>query len=332
MTMKIEVDASGRLAELELQRDAAMGATRALEGELERLRTNARRARHDLESHEEHRARAGRPARVVPLGADPATVPEPADPLASSRRRLEVIEQQIARVEARLVAARAKSTPANVLELACREFARRERLLLGDGRHTVRAELVEATAPPKSREPATALAAIREQIEELRAELEELRQRPLDLDGARARLEAWIAEHTADLAPLVASAMAAAPDSAHVSDPRLVVTDELTPQSSYLLGDRIVGVLLGVAGADRLRAAVLELLPDVTQGGIADDERRKQIARLEARLLGLEVLEERVIRSAERDAGAELGRRGDADPRAVLAADDWILDTKRKVA
>jgi hypothetical protein len=331
MTMKIEVDAIGRLAELALARDAAMGATQALEGELERLRTDARRARHDLESHEEHRARAGRPARVVPLGADPATVPEPADPLASSRRRLEVIEQQIARVEARLVAARAKSTPANVLELACREFARRERLLLGDGRHTVRAELVEAPAP-KSREPATALAAIREQIEELRAELEELRQRPLDLDGARARLEAWIAEHTADLAPLVASAMAAAPDSAHVSDPRLVVTDELTPQSSYLLGDRIVGVLLGVAGADRLRAAVLELLPDVTQGGIADDERRKQIARLEARLLGLEVLEERVIRSAERDAGAELGRRGDADPRAVLAADDWILDTKRKVA
>ncbi|WP_223428862.1 hypothetical protein [Tateyamaria pelophila] len=68
-----------------------------------------------------------------------------------------------------------------------------------------------------------------------------------------------------------------------------------------------------------LSAALAEQYRDMPQG-IAADERAATLAKIDADLLACELAEEATVREQEREGAAPL-RRGDADPRAVLAND-----------
>jgi hypothetical protein len=54
---------------------------------------------------------------------------------------------------------------------------------------------------------------------------------------------------------------------------------------------------------------------------VTDDERQRQLAKIDKDLLDLELLEESIVRAGTR-AGFKVRRRPDSDPRAVLAHDN----------
>lgn len=59
------------------------------------------------------------------------------------------------------------------------------------------------------------------------------------------------------------------------------------------------------------------------KSGLTDEERAAAIGAADRNLFALEMAEEGLIREAER-AGIDVLRRADADPRAVLAADEVL--------
>ena len=82
---------------------------------------------------------------------------------------------------------------------------------------------------------------------------------------------------------------------------------------------------LAAIAPDMLRAALVERVDAFYEGrdDLPEAERARRIEQLEDRILELELAEESAIRAAER-AGMAILRRADADPRAVLAADDCL--------
>lgn len=92
------------------------------------------------------------------------------------------------------------------------------------------------------------------------------------------------------------------------------------PQNGVLLG-----LLIG-ASRDAFRDQLAEMLAPAYASGakpISSDEREASLRRIDEEILDLEMAEESAIRSAEA-AGLSALRRADADPRAVLAADDEL--------
>lgn len=82
----------------------------------------------------------------------------------------------------------------------------------------------------------------------------------------------------------------------------------------------VVGLASAVMG-DRLRDALIATKIDGPLRGrkrMARADKRAELDRLDAEILRAELSEEAAIRAAE-DAGLSTLRRGDADPRAVLA-------------
>ena len=90
------------------------------------------------------------------------------------------------------------------------------------------------------------------------------------------------------------------------------------PQNGVLLA-----LLVGAnrdAFRDQLEALIDQTYSDGQQP-IAADERVRELRRIDQDLMDLEIAEESTIRAAE-DAGLPALRRADADPRAVLLADE----------
>ena len=78
-------------------------------------------------------------------------------------------------------------------------------------------------------------------------------------------------------------------------------------------------------GADRYGDHLKKKLKDhyVERPGISDKDREKELARIDADHVAAELVEESLIRNAER-ADIMLQRRRDANPAAVLAADEVL--------
>lgn len=70
---------------------------------------------------------------------------------------------------------------------------------------------------------------------------------------------------------------------------------------------------------DALKARFMSAMKDAAEpGAVTAEDRRERVAKIDAQLFDLEQQEERLIEEAE-EAGIEITRRPDADPRAVLA-------------
>lgn len=74
---------------------------------------------------------------------------------------------------------------------------------------------------------------------------------------------------------------------------------------------------------DQVRAVLIKRIDAAyaKRPGMTADDRRQAIEKLKGERLDIEFAEESLIRAAER-AGMTIARRADADPRAVLAAED----------
>lgn len=87
----------------------------------------------------------------------------------------------------------------------------------------------------------------------------------------------------------------------------------------------LIGLLIG-ANRDAFRDQLAAMLEPAYANGakpISADEREATLRRIDDDLLDLEIAEESAIRASEA-AGLSVLRRADADPRAVLAADDEL--------
>lgn len=174
-----------------------------------------------------------------------------------------------------------------------------------------------------------ALRPARDAVAELRAELETIR------DGVAARSAAIEAIETAPLPvdEAVAALSGWMDRAATASVDRLNLNYLLQPgraQSGIDLppGNAASDLLLGLLLATN-RDAVMNLiagqLADHAHGRetISADDRPARVAKAQEALLQAELSEEAVCRALE-DAGVEVRRRPDADPRAVLAHDEEL--------
>lgn len=183
--------------------------------------------------------------------------------------------------------------------------------------------------------PASAVAAFRDEVEELRREIvtarderKRLRGLPLPLGEAVRRLDDWldrVEDEAITVLPLY-NLTRSGPDVAAGLDASLPVVStadgvafDVRPAVAQVLG------LLVASNRDRLRGVVIERLRewygdrDTATPGEAD----ARIAEIDAKLLRLELQEERLIREAEA-AGLTVLRRADLDPRVALAADEAL--------
>lgn len=90
--------------------------------------------------------------------------------------------------------------------------------------------------------------------------------------------------------------------------------------SHYHAGDLALGFVLQLM-RERLASGIeAKYAPG---DGPTVEEHRRMLAKLDAEILDLELVEESLVRAAEA-AGIETLRRGDADPRAVLASNEAL--------
>jgi len=161
------------------------------------------------------------------------------------------------------------------------------------------------------KQTASANNAIRQAVIDVRQKIEDLQQQRSDFE--KIAVEKDIAVQRAE--DWLASIKARNMGQSFVPDPKYFSlgkgytyrpTGELAALSFYL--------------SPLLRRAVLDHIEDhySTVEHMTEAERRKELESLDERILSLELTEEAILRSAEQ-AGFQIERRTDADPRAVLA-------------
>ena len=152
--------------------------------------------------------------------------------------------------------------------------------------------------PAKPKNPAEAIAKIRAQIADLKANRRALSNAPVSLAEAEASIDAYVAD-AAERYHGVVDRLAQRGEL-HT----LAVSDEPEAFAAFMHGDQIKA---------RLMAAVKPRLTDGMDAG----ERARQIAEIDTKILAAERDEEQTIQQAESE-GLEITRRADADPRIVL--------------
>jgi hypothetical protein len=160
------------------------------------------------------------------------------------------------------------------------------------------------------------LEALREIVEERRAELARIAAAPVPPAEAMAGFEAWI-DRTATAAVdrlRLGELLRDGGRTGLALPTRRIISADLGPAVDVLFG------LLLATSRERVLALVSGQLADLAAGGepIALADRPARIAEAEAALLAAEIEEEAAVRALE-DAGVAVARRPDADPRAVLA-------------
>ena len=154
--------------------------------------------------------------------------------------------------------------------------------------------------------------------------LEELRMRRLRLLDERDEIAARPVPQSEALAALdrdIDDLVSAGIENTNISS----LTRSERPSWS-IPGNGILLALLVGANRDAFRDQLTTLIKQSYAGGakpIADDDRAATLRRIDDDLLDLERAEEATIRSAEA-AGLPALRRADADPRAVLLADQEL--------
>ncbi|NKK92381.1 hypothetical protein GFL95_14270 [Rhizobium leguminosarum bv. viciae] len=149
------------------------------------------------------------------------------------------------------------------------------------------------------------LQSIRQHIRRLNDQIDAVKAIPPVLETAIARMESYV-DGKADFARSQVPRVAEFMDVSMYDGPRMEKVEYFA--MAYL------APLIKQCMADQLKAAY------ATVKGISDDDRERQLEKLGVELLDAELVEESIIRDAER-AGFQLSRRAKADPRAVLAAD-----------
>lgn len=154
---------------------------------------------------------------------------------------------------------------------------------------------------------------IRLQVIVLQDQRDQLRRLPVDRQRALAALDDGIAQMAARLDARNLMAGLTRPSGGRPHFDLTTIPDALTP------------VWLAVLCPDRLRQHFADLIDDVyeSRDDLPEAARAAEHARLDAEILSVELMEEALVRSAER-AGLPVLRRADLDPRAALAHDDAL--------
>lgn len=131
-------------------------------------------------------------------------------------------------------------------------------------------------------------------------------QVPVSQDEALARLDEWIAS--------VSNTSIAVNFAGRFTSPVFRMPASVVPPE-----------LLSAAMCGPLRDMVAEKISEEygTSDGLSAADRARRIEQMTRQLLELELAEEAIIRKAE-DAGIDVLRRMDADPRAVLCHGDFL--------
>lgn len=146
---------------------------------------------------------------------------------------------------------------------------------------------------------------IRDRIAELTAERAELQALPVRKAIAVERLEAWVRS-----IKMIPGTPTLTPSAFSVNAPGYSV-----PRSDFDTAIASFAIPL-------IRQSALSMLEThyETIGKVDDEVNQDKITSLNRKLFDLEMAEESIIRAADKN-GFEIRRRGDADPRAVLAPD-----------
>lgn len=169
------------------------------------------------------------------------------------------------------------------------------------------------TLPPAPRRKAgttlhDAVAAQRGEIERLVTEREETERAPRPLEEAVARIDAWLAARTEQVA--TTGGMFAAPGELPRSSASLVRGEREDLAGLFILLNR-------TALRERLVADARQHLEGHAPG-LPEAERAARLAQIDGEIFRGELAEEALIREAEA-SGLAITRRGSADVRAVLA-------------
>lgn len=145
---------------------------------------------------------------------------------------------------------------------------------------------------------------IRDEIAAVNKEIREIKERPIGRDESFARVDAFIAHEQANAGGDMLHAMRLPGENNFLYTPPV---------------ERLVRTYLFPLLGEKLKAQILEA--EKAEPGISEIERAKILDELDARKLQAELVEESIIRAAER-AGFTMSRRANADPRATLAFDE----------
>ena len=151
------------------------------------------------------------------------------------------------------------------------------------------------------------LESVRREIAALHEEHEDVSMMPPPIETALKRVDEYVALLQRPLES--ASAM------------EFMVAEEYRPPALLYNVDHFAVALGAEQYGKHLKKRLREAYAD--QPGISDADRQKELARIDADLMAAELVEESLIRNAER-AGITLQRRRDANPAAVLAADEAL--------
>ncbi|MBU1313605.1 MAG: hypothetical protein KJ947_11575 [Alphaproteobacteria bacterium] len=153
------------------------------------------------------------------------------------------------------------------------------------------------------------LESIRQHIASLNQEKERVKALPPPIETAVERMEQWIDG-------------CAAPARRRLHDAtRFTWPSGTYEPPQYTADEHLAAAYLGPFMKQSLTAELEEVYK--TTPGISDEDRAERLDHLDGDLLDAELTEESIIREAER-AGLALPRRANADPRVVLAPDEFM--------
>lgn len=147
------------------------------------------------------------------------------------------------------------------------------------------------------------ITSIRGHIGKLKQQKSEIALKPVTIEAALARAEGWVHYITRGSVEL-------SPSAKHFSRPDY--------QLPIMNAESLLIAQMAARMSDTLKADIEKLYAE--RPGITEEERVMRVREIERKLLDAELTEESMIRAAEA-GGFPVLRRGNADPRAVLAHD-----------
>lgn len=167
---------------------------------------------------------------------------------------------------------------------------------------------------------------IREQIFAAKKEIDRIASAPQPVEAALAAFDSWAGRVATEAVDAMSVGSLLDPRSARRGFPlpRMALPVGSAGEAVFDYGaatDRLLGLLVATS-MSALRQIIEGQLDDLTFGKetMTEAVRAKKLANAEAELLTHELTEESAIRALE-NAGVDILRRPDADPRALLAVD-----------
>ena len=168
---------------------------------------------------------------------------------------------------------------------------------------------------------------LREEIAGVKADVARIERAPQPVAAAMQAFDQWAQRAaTAGVDSLRVYSLLHPEDAEKgLTLPVVTVGASSGPQRDYDAATKALLGLLLVGAMPALRKTIEGQLQDLTAGVecMTPETRRKKLAAAQKRLLGLELQEETAVRAFE-GMGIAVQRRGDADPRALLAADESL--------